>query len=144
MKTFLPKNDPASRCWQIVDAEGQVLGRLATKVADMLRGKNTATFTPHWDLGAFVIVINAEKVRVTGKKETEKHYMTYSGWRGGQKYRTVAEVRKSHPELLITRAVKGMVPKNRLGRQIMTKLRVFCGKEHPHASQQPALIKIAS
>ncbi|MSR66233.1 MAG: 50S ribosomal protein L13 [Pedosphaera sp.] len=144
MKTFLPKNDPATRRWQIVDAEGQVLGRLATQVADMLRGKNTPTFTPHWDLGAFVIVINAEKILVTGKKETEKHYMTYSGWRGGQKYRTVAEVRKSHPELLITRAVKGMVPKNRLGRQIMTKLRVFSGKEHPHASQQPAETKITN
>ena len=138
MKTYLPKNTLDQRKWHVIDADGAVLGRLAVHVADILRGKTKPTFTPHLDAGDFVVVINAEKVRVTGKKETAKEYMTYSGWKGGEKYKTVSQIRESHPELLIERAVKGMVPKNRLGRQLMTKLKIYKGATHPHAAQQPA------
>src|SRR5512146_291076 len=125
MKTHLPKVNLDQRKWHIIDADGVVLGRLAAKVADVLRGQNKAVFTPHLDAGDFVIVVNAEKVKVTGKKETDKEYMTYSGWKGGEKYRNVAQLREKHPELIIERAVKGMIPKNRLGRQLLTKLKVF-------------------
>ena len=138
MKTYLPKVDLDQRKWHVIDANGAVLGRLAVQVADILRGKNKPTFTPHLDAGDFVVVINAEKVAVTGKKETQKEFMTYSGWKGGERFRTVAEIRAKHPEKLITHAVKGMVPKNRLGRVLMTKLKVYKGSEHPHSAQQPA------
>lgn len=138
MKTHLPKVNLDQRKWHIIDADGVVLGRLAAQVANILRGKNKAVFTPHLDAGDFVVVVNAEKVRVTGKKETNKEYMTYSGWKGGEKYATVADLRAKHPELLIHRAVRGMVPKNRLGRQLLTKLKVYKGDKHPHAAQQPA------
>jgi large subunit ribosomal protein L13 len=137
MKTFLPKSKSDERKWHVVDAEGAVLGRLASQVATILRGKHQTFFTPHMDTGDFVVVINAEKVVVTGKKEQEKTFMTYSGFRGGEKYRTVAEVRKSQPEQLITHAVKGMIPKNRLGRRLMTKLKVYKGGQHPHTAQRP-------
>jgi large subunit ribosomal protein L13 len=137
MKTYLPKVDLDQRKWHVIDADGAVLGRLAVQVADILRGKNKPTFTPHLDAGDFVVVINAEKVAVTGKKETQKEFMTYSGWKGGERFRTVAEIRAKHPEKLITHAVKGMVPKNRLGRVLMTKLKVYKGSEHPHSAQQP-------
>lgn len=142
MKTYLPKDYLNQRKWHVVDADGVVLGRLASQVADILRGKNKATFTPMWDTGDFVVVINADKVAVTGKKETEKFYMTYSGWKGGEKYRSVADVRARQPEELIHRAVRGMIPKNRLGRQLLTKLKVYKGSQHPHAAQQPDQIKI--
>jgi large subunit ribosomal protein L13 len=142
MKTYLPKDYLEQRKWHVVDADGVVLGRLATKVADLLRGKSKAIFTPNWDAGDFVVVINAEKVAVSGKKETEKFYMSYSGWRGGEKYTSVADLRRRQPEDLIHRAVRGMVPKNRLGRQLMTKLKVYKGPDHPHAAQQPAPLKI--
>jgi large subunit ribosomal protein L13 len=142
MKTFLPKDHLSQRKWHIVDADGVVLGRLAAKVADVLRGKNKPVFTPMWDAGDFVIVINADKVRVTGKKETEKFFMTYSGWKGGEKFTSVAQVRAKNSEELIHHAVKGMIPKNRLGRQLLTKLKVYKGAEHPHAAQQPAALKI--
>ena len=138
MKTFLPKVDVQRRQWRIIDANGAVLGRLASQVADALRGKDKPTFTPHLDAGDFVVVINAEKIVLTGKKETAKEYMTYSGWKGGEKSTTVERLRAKHPELLITRAVKGMIPKNRLGRVLLTKLKVYKGTEHPHAAQQPA------
>jgi large subunit ribosomal protein L13 len=138
MKTYLPKVDLNQRKWHVIDANGAVLGRLAVQVADILRGKNKPTFTPHLDAGDFVVVINAEKVALTGKKETQKEFMTYSGWKGGERFRTVAEIRAKHPEKLITHAVKGMVPKNRLGRVLMTKLKVYKGSEHPHSAQQPA------
>ena len=142
MKTYLPKDYLSQRKWHVVNAEGVVLGRLAEKVADILRGKNKATFTPHWDTGDFVVVINAEKVTVTGKKETEKFYMTYSGWKGGEKFTSVAQLRAKQPEKLIHRAVWGMIPKNRLGKQLMTKLKVYKGSRHPHAAQTPAELKI--
>lgn len=143
MKTYLPKVDVNQRKWHVIDADGAVLGRLATKVANVLRGKDKPVFTPHLDAGDFVVVINAEKVRVTGNKETEKLYMTYSGWKGGEKYRSVANLRAKHPERLITHAVHGMLPKNRLGRRLITKLKVYRGAEHPHSAQKPDALKVA-
>ncbi len=140
MKTYLPKVDLDQRKWHVIDADGVVLGRLAEQVADILRGKNKPVYTPHLDAGDFVIVVNAEKVRVTGKKEIAKEYMSYSGWKGGEKYATVQQVRAKRPEFLITHAVKGMIPKNRLGSQILTKLKVFKGPKHDHAAQMPAAL----
>ncbi len=137
MKTYLPKVNLDQRKWHVIDADGAVLGRLAVQVANLLRGKSKPVFTPHLDAGDFVVVINAEKVALTGKKETQKRFMTYSGWKGGEKYTSVAQVRARHPEKLITHAVRGMVPKNRLGRVLMTKLKVYKGSAHPHAAQQP-------
>ena len=137
MKTHLPKVNLDQRKWHVIDANGAVLGRLAVQVADVLRGKNKPVYTPHLDAGDFVVVINAEKVLLTGKKETDKKFMTYSGWKGGERYRSVAEIRARHPEKLITHAVRGMVPKNRLGRVLMTKLKVYKGDQHPHAAQKP-------
>ena len=142
MKTYLPKINVDERKWHVIDAEGAVLGRLAVRVADVLRGKNKPVFTPHLDAGDFVVVINAEKVVVTGKKETDKVYMSYSGWKGGEHFRTVAEMRQRHPEQLIMHAVKGMIPKNRLGKKLLTKLKVYKGTAHPHAAQQPATLKV--
>jgi len=144
MKTHLPKVNVDERKWHIIDANGAVLGRLAVQVADILRGKNTPVYTPHLDAGGFVVVINAEKVKVTGKKETDKEFMSYSGWKGGEKYRSVAHVRANQPEELIHHAVKGMIPKNRLGRQLLTKLKVYKGDKHPHAAQTPAVLKAAN
>ncbi len=143
MKTYLPKIDLEQRKWHVIDADGAVLGRLAVQVADILRGKDKPTFTPHLDAGDFVVVINAEKVRLTGKKEQQKEYMSYSGWKGGEKYRSVGQVRSAKPEDLIHHAVKGMIPKNRLGRVLLTKLKVYKGSEHPHAAQQPATLAAA-
>jgi len=140
MKTHLPKVNLDERKWHVVDANGAVLGRLAAQIANILRGKNKPVYTPHLDAGDFVVVINAEKVVVTGKKETNKKFMTYSGWKGGEKYTSVEQVRARHPEKLITHAVRGMVPKNRLGRVLMTKLKVYQGEKHPHAAQQPATL----
>jgi len=137
MKTHLPKVNLDQRKWHVIDANGAVLGRLAVQVADILRGKNKPVFTPFLDAGDFVVVINAEKVLVTGKKETKKEFMTYSGWKGGEKYTSVAQVRAKQPEKLITHAVRGMVPKNRLGRVLMTKLKVYRGDKHPHSAQKP-------
>ena len=144
MKTHLPKIDLEQRKWHVIDANGAVLGRLAVQVANILRGRNKPVYTPHMDAGDFVVIINAEKVRVTGKKETKKKFMTYSGWKGGEHYRTVEQIRAGHPEKLITHAVRGMVPKNRLGRVLMTKLKVYKGAEHPHAAQQPAALAPAN
>jgi len=144
MKTFLPKVNLDQRKWHVIDADGAVLGRLAVQIADLLRGRTKPVYTPHLDAGDFVVVINAEKVRVTGKKETDKVYMTYSGWKGGEKRRTVADVRAKQPEELIHRAVKGMVPRNRLGRVLLTKLKVYQGPDHPHKAQQPASLKAAN
>jgi large subunit ribosomal protein L13 len=137
MKTYLPKINVDERKWHVIDANGAVLGRLAAQIADTLRGKNKPIYTPHLDAGDFVVVINAEKVVVTGKKETDKKFMTYSGWKGGEKYTSVEQVRARTPEKLITHAVRGMVPKNRLGRVLMTKLKVYKGGKHPHEAQQP-------
>jgi large subunit ribosomal protein L13 len=137
MKTYLPKVNLDQRKWHIIDANGAVLGRLAAQVANALRGKDKPIYTPHLDAGDFVVVVNADKILVTGKKETNKKFMTYSGWKGGEKYTSVAQIRARHPEKLITHAVRGMVPKNRLGRVLMTKLKVYKGPDHPHAAQLP-------
>jgi large subunit ribosomal protein L13 len=144
MKTYLPKVNLDQRKWHVIDAEGAVLGRLAVQIADVLRGKNKPIYTDHIDAGDFVVVINAEKVVLTGKKETDKQFMSYSGWKGGERYRSVAEVRQKRPEDLITHAVKGMIPKNRLGKRMLTKLKVFKGPQHPHAAQMPAALKVNS
>jgi len=144
MKTHLPKVNLDQRKWHVIDADGAVLGRLAVQVADILRGKNKPVFTAHLDAGDFVIVVNAEKVRVTGKKEKAKEYMSYSGWKGGEKYATVEQVRAKNPEFLIEHAVKGMIPKNRLGRVLLTKLKVFKGPKHDHEAQTPTVLKAAN
>ena len=141
MKTYLPKDYLNQRHWHVIDADGVVLGRLATQVADVLRGKNKPIFTPHWDAGDFVVVINAEKVVLTGNKESQKEYMTFSGWRGNEKRRTAGQIREKHPERLVEHAVKGMIPKNRLGRQLLTKLKVYAGPNHPHSAQVPAKLE---
>lgn len=137
MKTFLPKETELEKKWLLFDAENEVLGRLAVKIADTLRGKKKAIFTPHLDTGDFVIVINADKVKMTGKKDTDKIYQTYSGHFGGQKEYTADEVRDKHPTKIIQQAVHGMIPHNRLGRLIYKKLFVYAGSEHPHAAQKP-------
>jgi len=137
VKTFLPKIDVQRRAWRILDAEGLVLGRVAEKIANVLRGRDKPSYTPHLDAGDFVIVINAEKVRVTGNKETAKEYQSYSGYRGGLKRIPLADVRAKHPERLIMKAVKGMLPKNRLAAKLLTKLKVYKGSEHPHCAQNP-------
>ena len=142
MKTYLPKVDLEQRKWHVIDANGAVLGRLAVQVADVLRGKNKPVFTPHLDAGDFVVVINAEKVVLTGKKETDKRFMSYSGWKGGERYRSVAEIRERHPEKLILHAVKGMIPKNRLGSRLLTKLKVYKGDQHPHSAQKPETLAV--
>jgi large subunit ribosomal protein L13 len=143
MKTFSAKAQDVQRKWWVVDAENKVLGDVAVTVANVLRGKNKPIFTPHVDTGDFVVVINAEKVVLTGKKEEQKIYTRVSGYIGSQKSETPKMVRAKHPELLIERAVKGMIPKNTLGRNVFSKLRVYAGTEHPHAGQQPQPLTIA-
>jgi len=140
MKTFSAKANEVPRQWWVIDAADQVLGRVAVKAATLLRGKEKAIYTPHCDTGDFVIVINASKVRVTGKKETDKSYMSFSGFVGGHKSETVKARRARRPELLIERAVKGMIPHNKLGRAVYTKLKVYAGAEHPHGAQQPKAV----
>jgi large subunit ribosomal protein L13 len=138
MATYSAKANEVQRRWWVIDATDQVLGRVAVKAANLLRGKEKAIFTPHVDTGDVVVVINADKVRVTGKKETAKSYMSFSGYVGGHKSESFRQRRARHPELLIEGAVKGMVPHNRLGRALITKLKVYKGSEHPHAAQNPA------
>ncbi len=136
-KTYTPTPADVDRQWWLFDAEGVPLGRLATEAARLLRGKHKPTFAPHWDGGDFVVVVNADKVAVTGTKEEEKVYYRHSGYPGGLRAETLAEARRKHPERIIERAVRGMLPKNRLGRRIFTHLKVYAGGEHPHASQKP-------
>ena len=143
MKTFSAKASEIDRQWWLIDAKDQVLGDVAVKAANLLRGKEKTVFTPHVDTGDFVIVINADKVRVTGKKEDQKTFMSFSGFVGGHKSENVQARRVRHPELLIERAVRGMIPHNRLGRAVYRKLKVYRGEAHPHAAQQPKAIKIA-
>ena len=142
MKTYYAKPQEVEREWVIIDAEDQVLGRVATKAAQILKGKSKPQFTPHVDTGDFVIVINAEKVRVTGNKALDKKYYRHSGYPGGQKCETFTEAIEKHPERVIEHAVKGMLPKNTLGRKQLTKLKVYAGPEHPHAAQKPVEIKL--
>jgi large subunit ribosomal protein L13 len=142
MKTFSAKADQVDRKWWIIDARDQVLGRVAVKAAKLLRGKEKAIFTPHVDTGDFVIVINAEKVRVTGKKEEQKSYMSFSGFVGGHRSETLRARRERHPELIVEHAVRGMIPHNRLGRAVYRKLKVYRGEEHPHAAQRPEAVTL--
>ena len=137
MKTFSAKPTDIERKWHVIDAENQVLGKVAVEAARLLRGKHKAIFTPHIDTGDFVVVINADKVRLTGNKEHDKIYTRFTGYVGGQKVETPRMVRKRRPVLLVERAVRGMIPKNRLGRAQYGKLKVYAGPEHPHAAQQP-------
>ncbi len=140
MKTFSAKASEINRKWYLIDAKDQPLGRVAVKAANLLRGKGKTVFTPHVDTGDFVIVINAAKVRLTGKKEVQKEFMSFSGFVGGHKSETVQQRRRRRPELLVEHAVKGMIPHNRLGRSVFTKLKVYASEEHPHSAQQPVHI----
>ncbi|MCY7283795.1 MAG: 50S ribosomal protein L13 [Cyanobacteria bacterium CAN_BIN43] len=141
-KTYLPSQESIERNWYVVDANQQRLGRLASEVATILRGKNKPTFTPHLDTGDFVVVINAEKVEVTGKKRSQKLYRRHSGRPGGMKTETFEKLQARIPERIIEQAVKGMLPKNTLGRQLFTKLKVYAGGEHPHQAQSPQVLVI--
>ena len=141
-KTPLPNPETLDRQWFVIDAEGQRLGRLATEIAMILRGKNKATFTPHLDTGDFVVVINAEKIVVTGKKSEQKLYRRDSGRPGGMKVETFSQLQARIPERILEKAVKGMLPKNTLGRKLFTKLKVYTGSVHPHDAQQPQTLAI--
>ena len=141
-RTYSPKPNEVPRGWWIVDAEGKTLGRLASVVAATLRGKTKPAFAPHVDTGDFVIVVNAEKVVVTGKKETQKHYYRHSGYPGGFKATPLKEVRQKHPERIVESAVRGMLPKNVRGEQQFKKLKVYAGPIHPHAAQNPRELSI--
>ena len=142
MKSPIPKNDIIEHRWWVIDADGQILGRLATKIARLIRGKEKPIYTPHLDTGDHVIVINAEKVKVTGKKLETNVHKRYSGYPSGQRTHNWAYVLKKHPERLVEHAVKGMLPKNRLGRRLFKKLHVYTGPEHPHQAQKPESLAV--
>lgn len=137
MKSYIAKPKEVEHKWYVIDADGKTLGKLASETASILRGKKKPTYTPHVDCGDYVIVINAEKVHVTGKKESKKIYKSYSGFPGGLKEITLGEMRAKKPEEIIRHAVKGMMPKGKLGRQMYKKLKVYAGPDHPHAAQNP-------
>jgi len=141
-KTISANAATVNKQWYVIDAEGEVLGRLASQIAKILRGKNKPDFTPHVDCGDFVIVVNADKVKLTGKKMTEKVYVHHTGYPGGQRFATPEERLAHKPEFLVTNAVKGMLPKNRLGVAILKNLKVYAGAEHPHVAQNPKQIKL--
>jgi large subunit ribosomal protein L13 len=136
------KTEDADRKWYLVDAKDQVLGRLASKIAAVIRGKNKPIFTPNMDTGDFVIVINADKVKLTGKREELKKYIWHSMYPGGQKIRSFEEMKTKKPEFIVHEAVKGMLPKNRLGSKLITKLKVYAGENHPHSAQKPEVLKL--
>lgn len=142
MKSFMASPSTVERKWYVVDAEGKTLGRLASEVANVLRGKNKPTYTPHIDTGDYVIVVNAEKIQVTGKKLDQKVYYHHSEYVGGMKEATLREMMQKKPEFVITHAVKGMLPKGPLGRQMLKKLHVYAGPEHNHAAQKPETLDI--
>ena len=142
MKTYVATPADRERNWLLVDAEGQTLGRLATQIADALRGKRKPTYTPHVDVGDFVIVVNAEKVTVTGRKREQKRYYRHSGYPGGLRSRSLEEMLERRPEEVIRLAVKGMLPRNRMARAQLRKLKVYAGPDHPHAAQKPQPIEI--
>jgi large subunit ribosomal protein L13 len=144
MKTYVATAENRSREWYVVDAEGRTLGRLATQIADALRGKRKPEYTPHCDTGDFVVVVNAEKIVVTGDKLEQKRYYRHSGYPGGIRSRTLGEMLERRPEEVIRKAVKGMLPRNRMARQQITKLKIYAGPEHPHAAQQPKQMEIES
>ncbi len=141
-KTYVATPETRNREWVIVDAEGKTLGRLATQIADMLRGKNKPEYTPHIDTGDFVVVVNAEKIRVSGKKLTEKVYYRHTGYPGGLRTRTLEEQLERRPEEVIRNSVKGMLPRTKLGRAPLRKLKVYAGAEHPHKAQNPKVMEV--
>ena len=142
MKTWTAKPGEIERRWYVVDAEGQTLGRLATRIADTLRGKDKPQYTPHVDTGDFVVVVNAEKITVTGKKLDEKFYYRHSGYPGGLKRRSLRDELERRPTEVLRKAVKGMLPRNRLARQQLGKLKIYAGPEHPHAAQTPTQLEV--
>ena len=144
MKTFVANSETRERTWYVVDAQGQTLGRLATQIAETLRGKRKPEYTPHVDTGDFVVVINAEKIHVTGNKLADKRYYRHSGYPGGIRSRTLAEMLERRPEEVIRKAVKGMLPRNRLARQQLTKLKVYAGPDHPHVAQKPEPMELTT
>lgn len=142
MKTFLAKKETVQPKWYLIDAAGVPLGRLAVKAANIIRGRHQPTYTPSVDTGDFVVVINAEKVALTGKKEAQNEYMFFSGFVGGESYRKVALMRERHPEFIVEHAVKGMLPKNRIAAKMLTKLRVFAGPAHSHEANNPQKVTV--
>jgi large subunit ribosomal protein L13 len=142
MKTFLAKKENVQAKWHLIDADGQVLGRLAVKAAALIRSRHKASYTPSVDTGDFVVVINAGKVALTGKKEVQNEYMTFSGFVGGESYRSTPQMRAHRPEFIIMHAVKGMLPKNRIAAKMLTKLRVFPGPTHTHTAQNPVPVAV--
>jgi large subunit ribosomal protein L13 len=143
-KTYVAKPTDREREWVLVDANGKTLGRLATQIADVLRGKRKPQYTPHVDTGDFVVVINAEKIAVTGKKRTDKRYYRHSGYPGGLRSRSFEEMLARRPEEILRLAVKGMLPRNRLARKQITKLKIYAGPEHPHIAQKPRVLEMES
>lgn len=141
-KTKSANKDTVQRAWHVIDADGQIVGRMCTKIASVLRGKHKPDFTPHVDTGDYVIVLNADKLRLTGKKMDDKTYLRYSGYPGGQKSRTVREQMDKDSRIVIEKAVRGMLPKTKLGRAMIKKLFVYAGADHPHVAQKPAELKI--
>jgi len=141
-KTYYPKLDEIQQEWHLVDADGKVLGRLASQVASVLRGKHKPMFTPHMDTGDFVVIVNAEKIRLTGRKTEAKSYFTHSGFMGGERIISYKEMLADHPERIIEHAVRGMLPHNRLGRRLIKKLKIYRGPEHPHSAQQPKPLEV--
>ena len=144
MRTYQATSQDRERVWYVVDAENRTLGRLATQIADVLRGKRKPTYTPHVDVGDFVIVINAEKIAVTGDKREKKLYWRHSGYPGGIRSRTLGDMLEKRPEEVIRKAVKGMLPRNRLARAQLRKLKVYAGPDHPHQAQKPEQLEIQS
>ena len=142
MRTLSIKKANIKKSWWIADAEGQTLGRFASKISQILRGKHKPDFTPHMDMGDFVIIINAEKIAVTGNKEIEKTYFSHTGYPGGSKEVSLASIRKSSPEKILMKAIKGMLPHNKLGRAIINHLKIYKGPNHPHSAQTPKKLKV--
>lgn len=142
MKSYVQKESEVNRQWILVDAAGKPAGRLAVEIAKVLRGKNKPTFTPHVDMGDFVVVVNADKIGLSGSKEQNKIYKHYTGYPSGLRQYPAKVVREKHPERIITQAVKGMLPKNKLSRQLLTRLKVYAGTNHPHTAQQPQAVEL--
>jgi large subunit ribosomal protein L13 len=142
LKTTIPRAEQFDQKWYLLDADGVVLGRLASQVAGILRGKHKPLFTPHLDTGDYVVVVNAEKVKLTGRKSAQKEYFTHSGYPGGEKFTTFKKMIERHPEKVIEHAVKGMLPRNRLGREMLKKLKIYRGGSHPHRAQNPESLSL--
>lgn len=143
-KTISSNKNTVTKKWVVIDAEGQILGRLASRIATVLRGKDKAYYSPHVDCGDYVIVINAEKIRVTGRKLEQKNYVRHTGYPGGQRTVSIKSMLEKHPERVLMEAVKGMIPKNRLGRRLTTNVRIYAGAEHPHAAQEPEVLNVVT